>query len=286
VENAEYKLDEYAIELFRITCSELNSIYESIIKEETINKSQIEIKNINKQLNDSNSKKDKLLNDLKHEIITPINAIMGHTSLVLELFKSMDNEYKRLKLKDILSEANRLVDIFKDIEALTEIKPIQPTPVLLFDIINKHAAIFNKSFTEQGIKLYVKNKDFPIMSLDITKFEIIISNILRNILKYSYVNTEASIIGATGDNFSLFIDFINYGMGIPINEEKIIFEEGVRSSNILASDPPIPGSGIGLHLVKLFLQQHKSHIAVIKNNNPTIIRISLSRSLIYKENRK
>jgi len=286
-ERSPINIDSYSIDIIRLGCLDLGQKYEAIEKSAELLKKQAALKLEHSEALVANEKQRRLLLDLQHEIITPINAIMGHVSFFQDHYNEIDHDLKKLMLRDILSESERLILLFRDIESLSIITQNNLTPVYLFEkIIFKHIAFYRNLCQGKNIVVKVEGKfNIPKLNIDVHKFDVIISNLIRNIYKYSYDNSEAIIDASDIDPLYYYLDFKNSGVGIPQGEELIIFDEGVRGTNTLVSEPPIPGNGIGLYLVRLFLKQHNSDIKVIRNSNPTIFRVSLSKSLEFIEKR-
>ncbi|MEM7620367.1 MAG: ATP-binding protein [Pseudomonadota bacterium] len=85
----------------------------------------------------------------------------------------------------------------------------------------------------------------------------IFSNLVSNALKYSPEGTKVNLMGHMDKN-NIFIQVVDKGVGIPKEELSNIFTCFYRASTSIG----IPGTGVGLHLVKSFIEQHNGQIEV------------------------
>jgi signal transduction histidine kinase len=85
----------------------------------------------------------------------------------------------------------------------------------------------------------------------------ILANLLSNAVKYSGQSRQVEVVGRTdGDHVEIAVR--DYGVGIPAEDVGKLFARFYRASTAKG----IPGTGIGLHLVKQLLQLHGGTIRV------------------------
>ncbi len=84
-----------------------------------------------------------------------------------------------------------------------------------------------------------------------------INNLVGNAAKYSPEGSVVRVI-ACQDGGDICISVIDQGIGIPSQDLSAIFERFHRASNAQG----IPGSGIGLHMVRQIVEMHGGSIAV------------------------
>ena len=95
--------------------------------------------------------------------------------------------------------------------------------------------------------------------LDKDKMDSILKNIISNALKYTPDGGNVHVFTSeTEDTWS--IEVKDTGIGIPASEQKKLFKMHFRGSNAINSK--VTGSGIGLHLVKGYMDLHKGEITV------------------------
>ena len=98
--------------------------------------------------------------------------------------------------------------------------------------------------------------------LDIEMFRLVVLNLLHNGIKYSFPNTCVRIGGWQNDGrVGTTITFENEGIHIHNEEKDRIFERYFRAKNAIIMDPA--GSGVGLALVKEFVDHYGGRIDVV-----------------------
>lgn len=89
------------------------------------------------------------------------------------------------------------------------------------------------------------------------------SNLLSNALKYSPPDTHIWVNGWQDDRGDALVSVKDEGIGIPKEECKHLFERFFRAS----TSTGIPGTGIGLHLVKHLVDMHRGALDVKSDEN-------------------
>jgi signal transduction histidine kinase len=112
-------------------------------------------------------------------------------------------------------------------------------------------------------------------------FRVIVS--CRSINSHSLLTDDRSMIQSTKDywmklvsqnlivNGGWLIDVSDFGVGIPANERKRVFDEGFRSPRTSSGD--VRGSGIGLSIIRNILRDFDSLIWLENCDSPTKFRI-------------
>ena len=130
-------------------------------------------------------------------------------------------------------------------------------------ITEKHSGgIKNKNITilQNDRRSYKK-----ILMADKLLFELALSNIISNAVKYSAVNGKVQI-DLSDDENNMIIEISDSGIGIPDAELKSVLGEFYRASNVKRSD--FEGSGLGLALVKEVIERHNGSVSI---NSPSKI---------------
>ena len=99
-------------------------------------------------------------------------------------------------------------------------------------------------------------KPIPVW-FDKSKMNRIFYNLISNAIKYSNEGGEIKIRAYLGKN-TLNIDFEDNGMGIPEEQQELIFKRFTRGTNV--SNKGIPGTGLGLMLSKKIVELHGGKI--------------------------
>ena len=206
-------------------------------------------------------KKEKELSDLKskflslvsHEFKTPLSGILT-SAILLEKYQLTEQQEKRDKhLKTITEKVQFLNNILNDFISLERIDSTYQnykfTVFNLSKVINE--VVYNANMllkSGQHINVSQNTSDY-ILYQDEKILEITLNNIIYNAIKYSPENTKIDLeISKKEDN--LIFKITDRGIGIPIKDQKFIFNSYFRAENVLN----VQGTGIGLNIVKAHLE--------------------------------
>ena len=225
-------------------------------------------------------KKEKELNELKtkflslvsHEFKTPLSGIQN-AAILIGKYKNTETQEKREKhlftIKNKVQYLNGILNDFLSVERLESGKiKYKLSNFKLSKIVNE--VIYNANMmlkSGQHIN-YPSNIDDINIYQDEKILELILSNLLHNAIKYSSENTiiDFKII----QNSKEFVfEIKDQGIGIPIDDQKHIFERYFRAENALTNQ----GTGIGLNIVKGHLENLGGNIKFksVKNEGTTFI---------------
>ena len=87
----------------------------------------------------------------------------------------------------------------------------------------------------------------------------VLDNLIANAVKFSHRNRRVHVT-ASYDGSRWRIDVADNGIGIPPEEAGQLFSRFVRASN--ARTAGLPGTGLGLSVVKVLVEMHGGHVAV------------------------
>jgi signal transduction histidine kinase len=152
-----------------------------------------------------------------------------------------------------------------------DIVPMDLTPVLK-DSISAVKPIAKK----KGIKFNFVPPSQPCMVQgDVGALQQVFINLLNNAVKFSPEESEVFMRVERLDK-EMRISIVDSGLGIPTEALPHLFERFYRARNVTAAD--IPGSGIGLFIVKSILQELGGAIMVdSKLNAGTTFTVSLRK---------
>jgi len=124
-------------------------------------------------------------------------------------------------------------------------------------IIDKVVKTYSLSNPE--IKFNVNSHSEIAIMGDQHAIERVLFNLIDNAIKYSDAKSTIDII-TREDNENVEIIVKDYGIGIPENEQKNIFEKFYRVGDELTRERP--GAGLGLAIVKEIIEAHNGKIYV------------------------
>jgi PAS domain S-box-containing protein len=202
-------------------------------------------------------KKEKELNELKsrfittasHEFRTPLSAILT-SAILIEKLNAPGKEIKRLNhVSKIRTSVKNLVVILNDFLSLGKLQEGKVAPQYnLFDIISFSKSLIkeiNETKKEGQIIIFKAQKAAINICLDPKLLRHILFNLLSNAIKYSAENTSI-ILKIAIIQEQLIIEIRDFGIGIPLEDQKNIFSRFYRANNVAN----IEGTGLGLNIAK------------------------------------
>jgi hypothetical protein len=241
--------------------TELNNTI-SKLKELNLNykkelKRRIEIENKMKDAlkkeRELNELKTKFLSLVSHEFKTPLSGILTSV-ILLEKYQLSEQQEKRNKhLKTITNKVHYLNNILNDFMSLEKLNSGHENYKFAVFNLSKvvNEVVYNANMilkSGQHINILQDTAGY-VLKNDEKILELILNNIIYNSIKYSPENTMIDLEISKKEN-NLIIKISDNGIGIPKDDQKFIFNRYFRAENVLN----IPGTGIGLNIVKTHLE--------------------------------
>lgn len=205
----------------------------------------------------------KFVANISHDFRSPLTSIKGYAQAMLDGTIPIDMQEKYLNI--ILFETERLTKLTSD---LLELNRFESRSALLdivsFDInqvIKKTAESFEGICRDKKITLnlvFYSNETY--VDADMGKIQQVLYNLIDNAIKFSHSNSQIKVsTEEKGDK--IFISVKDYGMGIPKDSIKKIWERFYKTDSSRGKDKK--GTGLGLSIAKEITQAHNENINVI-----------------------
>ena len=231
--------------------------------------------------------------NISHEIKTPINVIyVAIQSMGMYLYdyngENMDKFKEYLKVIKqncfrMIRLVNNLLDITRFDSGFMKLNKKNHDIVSVVEDIAQSVAIYIKS---KNIELiFDTNVEEKVIAFDDDKVERIILNLLSNAFKYTHSGGKITV-SLEERNSSIIISVKDEGEGISKENLDIIFERFGQADRSLSRE--YEGSGIGLYLVKSFVEMHNGRITVnsVEGQGTEFIIILPVEMVIEDEDRK
>lgn len=233
----------------------------------------------------ANEAKSTFLSNMSHDIRTPMNAVIGFTTL---LDNNAENPTKVHEYsKKIIDSGNHLLGLINDILDIAKIESGKTVLSLEECNLNK---VFN-DISDMTSSLYkAKNQTFNLhlsvpedenVLLDKLRFTQILQNLISNAIKYTpdggRIDVYANKIGVDNNNGIGRYHFIVKDNGIGMSEEfqKRLFEPFSRETNSVVNK--IQGTGLGLAITKNLIDLMGGSISATSSiNNGTTFEVFLN----------
>ena len=183
------------------------------------------------------------------------------------------------KIKSMINHLNNMLDDLLTLENIEsgEIN-LNITKFNLNDLI-RDIYKNSKPLLKKNQQLIFNNNDDKEIYHDYKIITIILTNLLYNAIKYT--NEDGSIkVEIKSNKKNIYFTIEDNGIGIPINEQNLIFTRFFRAKNALY----YPGTGIGLNIVKGYIQNLNGSISFESSENKgTIFKVQLPKLNTYEQ---
>jgi len=205
------------------------------------------------------------LQNLSHEIKTPIFAIQGY----LELLADGAVEDPKLSAKFIKqAEANvqRLVGLLNDVDVITNLEinkePILKQHFIIQDLIAEVFQNLNVKLLKKNIQFHLKKgSEEPVeVFADKNKIYQVLVNVFSNAVKYGKIDGEIIASVYYLEDNKVLIEITDNGIGIEESHIPRLFERFYRTDD--ARSREIGGTGLGLAICKHIIEAHGENIHV------------------------
>ena len=216
------------------------------------------------QLERANRHKSEFLANMSHELRTPLNAVIGFSDVLHNQYFGTLNERQQQYVRDIHESGQHLLSLINDILDLSKVEAGRMELELSrFDLpatIDNALVLVRERALRHNLQLRATVADgIGDLVADERKLKQILINLLTNAVKFSYPGGLVEVIAARGTNETL-ITVRDSGLGIAPEDQAAIFEEFRQLKTDMGSKQE--GTGLGLSLVKRFVELHGGTIRV------------------------
>ena len=215
-----------------------------------------------KKAEDANLAKTRFLNNMSHDIRTPMNAILGYAQLMEDELKEKELPETSEHLEKLQQSGNLLLSIINNVLDMAQIESgrmeIDENYGRIEDVQQTLFEIFDDEAKKKNIAIhYTINVEHEHVLTDTTKVKEIFVNILSNALKYTPAGGSVmmNVDELPCDEFGYMIvrtRVSDTGIGMSADYQTRIFEAFTREQNTTKSK--IAGSGLGMSIVKKYVE--------------------------------
>ncbi len=247
-----------------------NDMLEAKVSERTreLRHANIELSDAKEKAEAANHAKSLFLANMSHEIRTPMNAVIGFTDV---LASSGLSDKQMQYVKSIQSGSRNLLSLINDILDLSKIEAgkmkIQYAEVYIKYLLEDIQQVFSISAKEKGLtlELLIDSSVPPAIMSDELRLRQILFNLVNNAIKFTSKGGVKIIVEYKIENpdemyFSLVINVTDTGIGIPVSDQKIIFNTFEQQDN--QNTREFGGAGLGLAISTRLAEKLNSEIKV------------------------
>lgn len=221
--------------------------------------------------------KDDFITLVGHEMRTPLTSIAAYTDLLLgDDGQRTDDDRQMLEV--IARNTTTLRSIIDDLLELAGLESghlgITVRKMDLTELVAAACAAITPAAVSAGVTLHTDLPALMVVDGDPDRLRDVVDNLLSNAVKYSPDGGDVRI-HLSEQHGAVELTIADAGIGIPADERDQLFRRFYRASN--ARDRGIPGTGLGLPIVRTIVAAHHGTITLAAHEPGTAVTIRLPR---------
>lgn len=183
---------------------------------------------------------ERFINDITHELNTPITSLSMSTNLALK-----KGEYSEKTLKNISISTRQLYDIYSSLTYLNFSDKEEIDEVIdIAEVLEKSCHYYMPLCESKRMRMEVNLEPF-MFNIPESQLKLLYGNLIGNAIKYSPANSTISLSIKEG-----VFSIKDEGIGIEESKQNMIFEKFKRSTEYSG------GFGVGLSIVKSICDEY------------------------------
>lgn len=240
------------------------SVKNEITRREEVERLAKKLDLANQKLEELDELKDNFMSMAAHELNTPIAAIAGYLSMIVEeKMCGKLNDKAMSYLKNVYFSSKRLAALVRDLLNVSRIESnrvhLVNTEVQMEDLINQAISEVKIKADEVGHKLTFEKPSAPLPKtwLDAPRIVEVMINIIGNAIKYTEPPNGVITVSAHTDGDKIVVAIKDNGRGIPKDRQDHIFE---KFAQVDVAKDQVKGTGLGMFITKNLIDLHKGKV--------------------------
>lgn len=209
--------------------------------------------------------KDEFLSVASHELRTPMTIIKSYLWMISTEKQGELSIKQKEYIKKAIISTERMIELINDILNISRIEQnainVVVNRVELVELVTEFVSDFKVKADEKGLKLTITSeKDKHYAYVDTSKLREILLNLVGNAVKYTDKGEIRIDIQRAGDFAKVSI--IDTGIGIKQDGLERLFHKFGRLDSSYQTVAESEGTGLGLYIVKLFIDAMGGKIGV------------------------
>ena len=214
-----------------------------------------------KKAEDASLAKTRFLNNMSHDIRTPMNVILGYAQLMENELKGKDMPETLEHLEKMQQSGNLLLSIINNVLDMARIESgrmeLDENYCRIGDVRKSLFAVFDEKARKKNIALhYTMNVEHEHVLTDVTKVKEIFVNILSNAIKYTpsggSIMMSVDELPCDEPGYMIVRNRVSdTGIGMSQDYMTKIFDAFTREQNTTKSK--IAGTGLGMSIVRKYV---------------------------------
>jgi signal transduction histidine kinase len=258
------KISPLDIEMMTSLTSQVGIVSRNLALYENLQKVNYDLNDANLHLKALDKAKSEFLSIASHQLRTPVSALKGYLSMMMEGdFGPLPEKINKL-IGDLFESASRLartINVFLNVSRIEAGRmKLEKKPMQISDLVNSVMTELASAAANKNIKLSyeVDKQSLPLVYADSDKLREVILNLVDNAIKYT---PQGGIVVKTLTQGNI-LEFSSQdtGVGIDPAEAQALFRKFVRGDG--AAQINTGGSGLGLFIAQKIVKEHEGNIWV------------------------
>jgi two-component system phosphate regulon sensor histidine kinase PhoR len=197
--------------------------------------------------------RDDFLATVSHELRTPLTSIIGYLGLI-------DAEELGIEMEVAVIERNaeRLLTVIAHLLSATDGQPpIRRVDSDLGEILQSSLDTAMPRAQSAGVSIRARAGAAVVAQVDPVAIEQVIDNLLTNAIKFAS-DAGTVTLSVDIDGADAVLQVADDGIGLSAEDQRQVFDRFFRARN--STDLAIPGMGLGLAIVRAFVQAHQGTV--------------------------
>lgn len=213
------------------------------------------------ELKASNDMKNKLFSIIAHDLRSPFNSLLGFSGLLMQEVENKNYSQIDYYAKHLSLVANNMFELVDNLLNWTRAQQDKIKPVLkitsLYELVLQIISLTGPRSSEKNIEMRVEVPENTMAYIDPNMVMLILRNLISNAIKFTPKGGIISV-GCKEENEELVVFVKDNGCGLTPDNLRAILSSADGFSTMGTEGES--GSGLGLELVKDFVQQMHSKL--------------------------
>lgn len=200
-----------------------------------------------------NRSKSEFVSLASHQLRTPLSAINWYSEMLLGGDAGALNPKQKDYTSEIYASSRRMAELVSALLNVSRIElgtfAIEPKPLDIRDVVISVLKELDQKIKSKNLAIVQEySKDVPtLLNIDPNLTRIIFQNLISNSVKYTPDGGKITISIFKTEK-DIVIEVVDSGYGIPLHQQRRVFEKFFRADNIIPIETD--GTGLGLYIIK------------------------------------
>lgn len=229
---------------------------------------EAEKEKITKELKALNATKDKFFSIISHDLRSPFNSILGFAEILKEDLPTLTKKELNFYIDSLYESTKHTYNILNNLLEFSSFKtgnfPYDPQKLNLYSLVERVCEVISGNLHKKEIQFFNKTHVTHFIKADEDMIFSAVQNLLSNAVKFSHSGGKV-IVSSEQENGTILISIQDEGIGMDENLLSKLFKLEEKVSRRGTNDEA--GTGLGLIIIKEFIEKHGGNIKVESQPN-------------------